>query len=207
MRFQSSPWYVADFTIHGNGILSLVRLRLARRLYATIAEITSDFSDTIAELGTVPGGGPVSRELWLYSRYGALRFFRLEEAGLIEIDLYGIAFVNGKPVVSVLAPPPSDPGSVNQAGTAPVSAPGNPTGPLGTSPVTGQAAPGTLDPRGPIARWLRKRNASREPEAGGADAAAFVVPAENAHGKAVSEGPHVRKPDTVPERGKSGGVI
>ena len=56
MRFQSSPWYVADFTIHGNGILSLVRLRLARRLYATIAEITSDFSDTIAELGTVPGG-------------------------------------------------------------------------------------------------------------------------------------------------------
>jgi len=33
--------------------------------------------------------GSVSRELWTYSRYGVLRFFRVEETGLVELKSDG----------------------------------------------------------------------------------------------------------------------
>jgi hypothetical protein len=102
MRFRSSPAYVSNFLIYGNGLLILVCLRLARRLSrATIAEISADYIDAIAGLCTVPCGGPVSCELWLYSRHGAMRFFRVGAAGLEEIDRDGVPFVKGQPVSTV----------------------------------------------------------------------------------------------------------
>ena len=102
---MSSPAYVSDFLFYGNGLLVLVCLRLARRLFrATLAEISAEYADAIAGLCTVPCGGPVSRELWLYSRHGALRFFRVGENGsLEEIDRDGVPFVDGKPVGTMRA--------------------------------------------------------------------------------------------------------
>jgi hypothetical protein len=153
MRFRSSPDYASEFLFYGNGLLVLVGLRLARRLYhATIAEIRAEYAGAIAGLCTLPIGGPVSGELWLYSRYGALRFFRVGADGsLIEIDRDGVPFVDGKPV-GAGHPVPGTTGSPEPAPAA-----GIPTGSA------------SIDPESPIIRWLKKRNIMNKTGAGQPD--------------------------------------
>jgi hypothetical protein len=149
MRFRSSPSYVSDFLFYGNGLLVLACLRLAKRLSrATIAEISAEYADAIAGLRTVPCGGPVSRELWLYSRHGALRVFRVGAAGLEEIDRDGVPFVDGKPVCTMLPAP-------DKAGS-PAAVAGVPAG------------SGSIDPTSRIIRWLKKRNGMKKSGADGA---------------------------------------
>jgi hypothetical protein len=157
MLFQPLPDHVCDFTITGNGIFALVRLMSATRLHASITEITREYSDAIAGLLTIPFGGPVSRELWLYSRYGTMRFFRVAEAGLVEIDCYGFLFVNGKPVITLPAIPCVSPCPSGQA----VTGPGD-SAPAGLA-VTGPPGSGPMNPKSPIIRWLKKKNASKKP--------------------------------------------
>jgi len=150
IRFRSSPEYAGNFLFYGNGLLVMVCLRLAVRLSrATLAEIRADYAGAIAGLCTVPCGGPVSRELWLYTRHGKLRFFRVcENGGLEEIDRDGVPFADGKPV-GTIRPAPGDAGS-----PAPAPAAGIPAG------------TGSIDPPDHILRWLEKRNAMNTQEAG-----------------------------------------
>ena len=160
MHFRSSPAYVSSFMFYGNGLIVLVSLRLARRLFhAPLDEISAEYADAIAGLCTIPCGGPVSRELWLYSRYGALRFFRVGADGsLVEIDRDGVPLVNGKPVVAS-PPAPGDAGSL-----VPV-------------PVVGvQPGSGNTDPSSPIVRWLAKRNAMKKSGADGAGTTGTAEP-------------------------------
>lgn len=89
MQFRRSPGNSADLIISGNNCLALVRIRNAPYLHATLAEIEKNFCDAIARLRRNPGGGPVSRELWLYSRYRVFRFFRVEDASLVELNADG----------------------------------------------------------------------------------------------------------------------
>jgi hypothetical protein len=152
MQFRSSPAYVSSFMFFGNGLLVLVSLRLARKLFhATLAEIGLEYADAIAGLRTIPCGGPVSRELWLYSRYGALRFFRIREDGsLAEIDREGVPFVDGKPAG------PAEPAT----GAA---------GPAVPAPAAGLPGdPGSADPPGHILGFLKKWNAMNAQAADGA---------------------------------------
>jgi hypothetical protein len=72
MFFRRTRGSTADLMVSGSGTLAIVRVQNAMRLYATVAEIEWEFLDTIARLRVHPSGGPVSRELWLYSRYGVL---------------------------------------------------------------------------------------------------------------------------------------
>ena len=142
MVFVRSLLNLGEFLITGNGHFVLVSVRFARKLFAGIAEIEAEFAETITGLRLAPRTGPGSCELWLYSRYGTLRHFRVGDAGLMEVDLYGTPLDRLKPIVA---------GSplVNET---PV--------PLGAS-VPGTSAPGIPDNRGPILRWLAKRNAAR----------------------------------------------
>ena len=143
MRFRSSPSYPAMFLIYGNGLTILVCLRFARRLSrVTIGEIIADNAGAIAGLRTIPQGGPVCLELWLYSRYGALRFFRIGENGSPEeIDRDGLALVNGKPVSK------AEPATGVAGPAAPVPAAGFPEDPC------------IVNPPGNILWFLKKRNA------------------------------------------------
>ncbi|MCK9579517.1 MAG: hypothetical protein M0Q92_03580 [Methanoregula sp.] len=160
MRFQSSPEYAGNFLFYGNGLLVMVCLRLAVRLSrATLAEISADYAGAIAGLCTIPCGGPVSRELWLYSRYGALRFFRVGDDGsLEEIDRDGVPFVDGKPV-GIMLPAPGDAGS-------PVPA-----------PVAGvPAGSRAIDAPSHIIGWLKKWNAMKNSGADKAGVTGIVNP-------------------------------
>jgi hypothetical protein len=144
MVFIASLMNLAEFMITGNGLFVLVRVRLARRIRAGIADIEAEFEDAINGLRLVPRTGPISCELWLYSKHGTLRYFRVEDTRIVEIDCCG--------------------SPLDQLGA--VSGPARMTGLAGTVP--GPAPAGTAAPAGagadqksPIVRWLKKWNAAR----------------------------------------------
>jgi hypothetical protein len=97
-HFRRMRGNTADLMVSGSGILAIVRLQNAPRLYLTLAEIALEYYDAIARLRLHPAGSPVSRELWLYSRYGVLRFFRVPDDGIVEIGADGKILADG-PVV------------------------------------------------------------------------------------------------------------
>lgn len=109
MEFRQSSENLCEFLIIGNGCLAVVRVRKARRLHGTIVDVETDFSDTVIQARTIPCGGPVSRELWLYSRFCVMRFFRIMDTGLTEIDRYGLPFVTTplEPAVPAPTAPPA----------------------------------------------------------------------------------------------------
>jgi hypothetical protein len=98
MFFRRARGNTADLMVSGNGILAIIAIRNAPRLYGTLAEIEAEFRDAIALLRIHPAGGPVSRELWLYSRYGVLRYFRVEDAGIVELCADGKVMPAAPPV-------------------------------------------------------------------------------------------------------------
>ena len=105
MHFRRTRGSTADLMVSGSGILAIIRLQNAPRLYGMPAEIAREFYDAIARLRIHPTGGPVSRELWLYSRYGVLRFFRVLDDGIVEIGADG----------KVLAAGPAGPATTGRA--------------------------------------------------------------------------------------------
>ena len=74
-----------DLVITGPGALAAVTIRRAQRLYAPLPVLEAEFSDLICEVRLLPGGGQVTREIWWYNRDGRLRFFRIDETGLVEL--------------------------------------------------------------------------------------------------------------------------
>jgi hypothetical protein len=161
MRFLLAPYYICDIMIVEDGRLSLVRIRLAGKLRAGIAELGIGFSDSIVELGKVPCGGPVSRELWLYNRHGSLRFFRITDTGLVEIDRYGMLFVDGKPVAA--NPAPAVDGNSSQFSPA----------------ETGQIRSAEDEPHLAIIRWMAKREAKEDPAGGKISALSSMDPGKD----------------------------
>jgi hypothetical protein len=97
-HFRRMRGNTADLMVSGGGLLAIIRIQNAPRLYGTPAEIAREFYDAIARLRLHPAGGPVSRELWLYSRYGVLRFFRVLDNGIVELGADGKVLAAG-PVV------------------------------------------------------------------------------------------------------------
>ena len=98
MFFRRMRGSTADLMVSGSGMLAIILLRFASRLYGTPAEIALEFYDAVAVLRLHPAGGPVSRELWLYSRHGVLRFFRVEDDGIVELRADGSVMLVVPPV-------------------------------------------------------------------------------------------------------------
>ena len=144
MVFVPSCVNIGEFLITGNGLFVMVAVRFARKIRATLYDMGAEFAEVIEDLRLVPRTGPVSCELWLYSRYGTFRCFRVNDDALVELDLYGLPRNLANPVAV--------------AGTAtrgpPLPGPGNPA-----APEVMAALP--VDKRGPILRYLAKWNASR----------------------------------------------
>lgn len=144
MVFMTTLLNLAEFLITGNGLFVLVRVRLARRIRAGIADIESEFADAIDGLRLVPRSGPVSCELWLYSKHGILRHFRVLDTRLIEIDCYGTPLDQLRPAAGPAL-------MTNTAGALP--------GPASAG-TSGVVAAG-IDPKSSIVRWLKKWNAAQ----------------------------------------------
>jgi hypothetical protein len=85
---------LCDFMIKGNDQLIFVNVRKALRLGGTREEMEREFREPIMRLRSFPTSANIIRELWTYSRRGIWRFFRIEQAGIVEICQDGTLLKN-----------------------------------------------------------------------------------------------------------------
>jgi hypothetical protein len=99
MIFLQNKETLCDFMIMGNSHIVFVRVKTAGRIRGTREEIGREFPDPIMELKCFPSSGLILKELWIYSRYGIWRFFRIEDTGMVEICQNGTPLKNPFQVV------------------------------------------------------------------------------------------------------------
>jgi len=89
LHFKQVEECAADFEILSADRIIIVRVKRTRRLHCSIPEIEKQFSEPILRLRSLPASAFLYRELWVWSQYATWRFFRLLDAGIVEIDCYG----------------------------------------------------------------------------------------------------------------------
>jgi hypothetical protein len=94
MIFLQNKETLCDFMIMVNGHLVFIRVRTATRIRGTQEEIEREFRESIMQLRSFPSSGLILKELWIYSRYGIWRFFRIEDTGMVEICQNGTQLKN-----------------------------------------------------------------------------------------------------------------
>ena len=155
-----------SFIIVENGRLTAVGIQKAKKLQGPVANIEAEHSEVVAGMYAIPRGGAAATEIWFIPRRGAFPVSGLEDAGLMEIDLHGLLFVNGKPSAQRLAEVDNGAHSLSRGPVAPGAV--GLTGWYGPADWTGGyraggTGPGSgINPRSPIIRWLAKRNAARK---------------------------------------------
>jgi hypothetical protein len=95
----NDPERVFDFTITRTVPISFVKVRFCPKVLDTIAMIAEDFKEDIRLLRFVTNDPTISLELWLRSRYGTWRFFRVNGESVIEINRQGNP-MEAKPISS-----------------------------------------------------------------------------------------------------------
>jgi hypothetical protein len=89
MRVTYSPESVCDFFIRTVTFVIFVRVVRFEKIVAPANEIGHECRGIIAELRLFPQSLQIQTELWVYSKHGTYRFFRLTGAGLEEIPQNG----------------------------------------------------------------------------------------------------------------------
>jgi hypothetical protein len=92
MRIVYGLESICDLVIRTAAYVAFVKARRTDKITATIREIEHTYQDLIAELRLFPVSAEILRELWIYSKHGTYRFFRISMAGIDEVDR------DGKPV-------------------------------------------------------------------------------------------------------------
>jgi hypothetical protein len=103
---------ICDLVVHEQGITINVMVRRSRRLHCSLAEMESQFPESLARLRLVPEDPCRSRELWACSPYGTLRFFRVTQTGLVELDRTGKVLSTEKSEAIVISEKVIEGGSV-----------------------------------------------------------------------------------------------
>lgn len=85
----TGPEQLYDFTIASSFPVAFVTAKYAPRIFATLAEIVAEFQEAIARLRSVTQDAAISRELWLRSKHGTWRFFRIMADHLVELGRDG----------------------------------------------------------------------------------------------------------------------
>ena len=88
---ESGPENIYNFTIISPALVAFVRVKFIPRILAAPTDILADFRDAIVRLRAIVQAGAISRELWLRSKHGTWRFFRVTTDGIVEIDEHGTA--------------------------------------------------------------------------------------------------------------------
>ena len=86
---MNSPERLFDLAIVGKSPIAFVRVRFAPQIMQTLAQIAYDYQDEIRKLRFISSEPSFSLELWLRSRYGTWRFFRVNGNDIVEIDREG----------------------------------------------------------------------------------------------------------------------
>ena len=81
---------VCDLLIRTAAYIVFVKTRRTDKITATIPEIEHAYHNLIAGLRLFPASAQILLELWIYSKHGTYRFFRIGAAGLTEVDRDGM---------------------------------------------------------------------------------------------------------------------
>jgi hypothetical protein len=90
-HYRYEPGSIFSFTIFGKFCDAHVRMKCVRRLCCSVKDFERDLAGILAAIRLTASGPGISRELWLCSPRYALRFFRVDDAGLVELDMNGLA--------------------------------------------------------------------------------------------------------------------
>ena len=88
-HFQYEPGATFSFTIFERACNAHVAMKCVRRLGCTMQELERELAVMLVAIRLTASGPGISRELWLCSPRYALRFFRVPDAGLVELDRKG----------------------------------------------------------------------------------------------------------------------
>ena len=86
---MNGPERLYDMTIVGTIPIAFVKLRFANRVLVDLARIAREYQEEIRRLRMITRDPGISLELWLRSRYGTWRFFRVDAGSISEIDRAG----------------------------------------------------------------------------------------------------------------------
>ena len=87
---EHGPEMLYDFTITGMKPSAFVSVKYTEHILMLLAEIARECDEKIRRLRSVAQDAAVSCELWLHSRYGTWRFFRVTADALVEIGRDGL---------------------------------------------------------------------------------------------------------------------
>ena len=90
MRIVYGLESLSDLVIRTAAYVAFIKTRRTGKITATVQEIEHMYHDLIAELRLFPVSAQILRELWIYSKHGTYRFFRVEKTGIAEVDRDGI---------------------------------------------------------------------------------------------------------------------
>jgi len=86
---EHGPESQYDFTITGTLPIAFIVVRYGPRILAALRDLEREFRNAILQLRSIASDGSVSCELWLRSKYGTWRFFRVVGEGIVEIGRDG----------------------------------------------------------------------------------------------------------------------
>jgi len=92
---EPEPDTLLDLVITRPGSFAAVTIKKVELLHGPAAAFEAKYCDLIGQMRQLPDGGPVSREVWYYNRYGSWRFFRIEDTGLRELTRDGTVVPTG----------------------------------------------------------------------------------------------------------------
>ena len=79
----------AMFVVIADGKVYFIYIKRADPFRVTPADMEVENRGTLAIIRSLPHSADIVREFWPYSKYGSLRFFRVEESWLLEIGRDG----------------------------------------------------------------------------------------------------------------------
>jgi hypothetical protein len=79
----------AMFVVVADGKVYFIYIRRSYPFRVTPAEMEAENHGVLATIRTLPSSTDIIREFWPYSKYGTLRFFRVEDSWLLEIGRDG----------------------------------------------------------------------------------------------------------------------
>ena len=86
---ESGPESLYDFTIAGTKPVAFVRVKFSEHILAMLEDVAWDCHDEIGRLRLITQDSAISCELWLRSRYGTWRFFRVTIDAILELGRDG----------------------------------------------------------------------------------------------------------------------
>jgi hypothetical protein len=89
LEFREKPAFDCDFMFLAADWFCIVRVKRTRHLWCTPEGMEAQCSEAVTKYRQIPAPAFLSREIWFWSPYGIFRFFRIEDAGLVELDKDG----------------------------------------------------------------------------------------------------------------------